>query len=132
MLGGRLGYVLFYNLAHYMDYPLDAFAVWQGGMSFHGGLLGMVTAIVLFARRHAIPVLQMADAIAVVVPIGLFFGRIANFINAELWGRVTDLPWGVIFPNGGPEPAIRASSTKRCSKAWCSSSSCRFLPRGAA
>ena len=104
VVGGRLGYVLFYNLGHYIEAPLEAFAVWQGGMSFHGGLLGMVTAIVLFARRNAIPVLQMADAIAVVVPIGLFFGRLANFINAELWGRVTDVPWGVVFPNAGPEP----------------------------
>ena len=120
VIGGRLGYVLFYNLGHYIEAPLDALAVWQGGMSFHGGLLGMVTAIVVFARRNAIPVLQMADAIAVVVPIGLFFGRIANFINAELWGRVTDVPWGVVFPNGGRSRAIRASSTRRRSRASCS------------
>ena len=104
VLGGRLGYVLFYNLGYYIENPADALAVWHGGMSFHGGLLGMVAAIVLFARRNGVPILQLADAIAVVVPIGLFFGRIANFINAELWGRVTDVPWGVVFPNGGPEP----------------------------
>ena len=104
VLGGRLGYVLFYNLGYYIENPADALAVWHGGMSFHGGLLGMVAAIILFARRNGAPILQLADAIAVVVPIGLFFGRIANFINAELWGRVTDVPWGVVFPNGGPEP----------------------------
>ncbi len=104
VLGGRLGYVLFYNPGYYLQNPAEALAVWQGGMSFHGGFLGVCVAIVLFARRHAIPTLSLGDAVAVVAPIGLFFGRIANFINAELWGRTTDLPWGVFFPNGGPEP----------------------------
>ncbi|MEM7566277.1 MAG: prolipoprotein diacylglyceryl transferase [Pseudomonadota bacterium] len=104
VLGGRLGYVLFYNPGYYLENPGEALAVWQGGMSFHGGFLGVCAAVFLFARRHAIPMLSLGDAVAVVAPIGLFFGRIANFINAELWGRTTDLPWGVVFPNGGPEP----------------------------
>ncbi len=104
VLGGRLGYVLFYNPGYYLQNPAEALAVWQGGMSFHGGFLGVCVAVVLFARRHAIPMLSLGDAVAVVAPIGLFFGRIANFINAELWGRTTDLPWGVVFPNGGPQP----------------------------
>ncbi len=104
ILGGRLGFVLFYHPGYYLGHPLQIFAVWQGGMSFHGGLIGVVVAIWLFARRHGIGFLEVGDAVALVAPIGLFFGRLANFINAELWGRVTDVPWGVIFPGGGPEP----------------------------
>lgn len=104
VLGGRLGFVLFYNPAYYAANPLDVLKVWQGGMSFHGGLLGVVAALALFARRRAVPLLATADAIARVAPIGLFFGRIANFINGELFGRTTDVPWGVVFPGGGPEP----------------------------
>ncbi len=104
VLGGRLGYVLFYNAAHYAAEPLDVVKVWQGGMSFHGGLVGVVAALVLFARRRAVPLLATADAIARVAPIGLFFGRLANFVNGELFGRVSDLPWAVLFPDGGPEP----------------------------
>ena len=104
ILGGRLGFVLFYHPGHYLSHPLQILAVWQGGMSFHGGLLGIGVACWLFARRHGIGFLEIADAVAVVAPIGLFFGRLANFINAELWGRVTNVPWGVIFPNAGPEP----------------------------
>jgi phosphatidylglycerol---prolipoprotein diacylglyceryl transferase len=104
ILGGRLGFVLFYHPGYYLTNPLQILAVWQGGMSFHGGLVGILVACWLFARRHGIAFLEIADAVAVVAPIGLFFGRLANFINAELWGRVTTMPWGVIFPNGGPEP----------------------------
>jgi len=104
ILGGRLGFVLFYHPGYYLTHPLEILFVWQGGMSFHGGLIGVITAAWIFARRHGLPVLEVGDAVAVVAPIGLFFGRIANFINAELWGRVTDVPWGVIFPGAGPEP----------------------------
>lgn len=98
IVGGRLGFVLFYQPAHYLANPLDIVKVWEGGMSFHGGFLGVVAAGLWFARRHAVPAMQLSDAMALVVPIGLFFGRLANFVNAELWGRPTDLPWGVIFP----------------------------------
>ena len=98
ILGGRLGYVLFYQPGHFLQHPVDIVKVWEGGMSFHGGFLGVVAAGLWFCRRHGAPVLQLADAMALVAPIGLFLGRIANFVNAELWGRPTDLPWGVIFP----------------------------------
>lgn len=96
--GGRLGYVLFYRPAHYLAHPLEIAALWEGGMSFHGGFLGVVLAILVFARRHAIPLGGAADAIALASPPAILLGRIANFINAELWGRPTDLPWGVAFP----------------------------------
>ncbi|WP_282602830.1 prolipoprotein diacylglyceryl transferase [Paracoccus sp. PARArs4] len=98
ILGGRLGFVLFYEPAYYMANPGQILQVWQGGMSFHGGFAGVILATWIYARRNGIPVMRIADAMAVVAPIGLFFGRVANFINAELWGRPTDLPWGVIFP----------------------------------
>lgn len=98
ILGGRLGFVLFYQPAYYAANPAEILAVWQGGMSFHGGFLGVVAAIAGFALRNGAPMLRLGDAIAAAVPIGLFFGRIANFVNAELWGRPTKLPWGVIFP----------------------------------
>lgn len=98
VLGGRLGYVLFYQPGYYLEHPFEAIAMWRGGMSFHGGLLGVVAAIVLFARRRQLPVLALADSISGAVPIGLFFGRIANFINAELYGRATDVPWAMVFP----------------------------------
>lgn len=98
VLGGRLGFVLFYQPAYYLANPLDILKVWQGGMAFHGGLIGVVLANFLFWARHRIPRLSGADAVAIGVPVGLFLGRIANFINAELWGRPTDLPWGVVFP----------------------------------
>ncbi|MBU2958750.1 prolipoprotein diacylglyceryl transferase [Paracoccus sp. 1_MG-2023] len=98
ILGGRLGFVLFYEPAYYLANPAQILQVWQGGMSFHGGFAGVIIATWFYARANAIPVLRIADAMAVVAPIGLFFGRIANFINAELWGRPTELPWGVIFP----------------------------------
>lgn len=105
VLGGRLGYVLFYQPAYYLSHPFEALAVWQGGMSFHGGMLGVTLAMVLFCRSRRLPLLGFADRIAVVTPVGLCLGRIANFINGELWGRVAppDLPWAMAFPNAGPE-----------------------------
>ena len=104
VLGGRLGYVLFYRPDHYLAHPLEILAVWQGGMSFHGGALGVIAALVLFCRQQRLDLLAFADRVTAVVPIGLFFGRIANFINGELWGRVADVPWAMVFPTGGPEP----------------------------
>jgi phosphatidylglycerol:prolipoprotein diacylglycerol transferase len=98
ILGGRVGFVLFYQPAYYLANPSDILKVWQGGMAFHGGFLGVVVAGWLFCRREGIPKLTAGDLMAAVAPFGLLFGRIANFINAELWGRPTDLPWGVIFP----------------------------------
>ncbi len=97
IIGGRLGYVLFYNLSYFISHPLEILAVWHGGMSFHGGLLGVIVATLLFARRHRINALSILDLMAVVAPLGLFFGRIANFINHEVMGRPTDAPWGVVF-----------------------------------
>ncbi|MGB6173311.1 MAG: prolipoprotein diacylglyceryl transferase, partial [Xanthobacteraceae bacterium] len=104
ILGGRTGYVLFYNLPLFAAHPLQIFELWTGGMSFHGGVIGCAVAIVLFAWRRRIPVLSLADVTAGVAPIGLFLGRLANFINGELWGRPTDVPWAMVFPNGGPIP----------------------------
>jgi phosphatidylglycerol:prolipoprotein diacylglycerol transferase len=104
ILGGRLGYILFYTPATLWTDPLQVFQVWQGGMSFHGGALGVAIAVAAFARSNGIDLLRLGDLVAACVPIGLFFGRIANFINGELWGRPTDLPWGVIFPGAGPYP----------------------------
>ena len=105
VLGGRIGYVLFYNLASYLEHPAEIFTVWRGGMSFHGGFLGTILAIVLFARARKLHPLAMLDVAAVVTPIGLFTGRIANFVNGELWGRpAPDLPWGIVFPMGGDVP----------------------------
>lgn len=104
VLGGRIGYVLFYNLPHYASHPLEALELWHGGMSFHGGLLGVITAFYLYARRYKQPYVQVMDYLAAAAPIGLFFGRMANFINGELYGRVTDSPLGMVFPNGGDLP----------------------------
>jgi phosphatidylglycerol---prolipoprotein diacylglyceryl transferase len=104
ILGGRLGYVLFYNPAHFAEHPLEIFQVWQGGMSFHGGFLGCVLAVVLFARHRNVPILSVGDLTCAVGPIGLLLGRLANFINAELWGRPTDVPWAMVFPGAGPLP----------------------------
>ena len=104
VLGGRLGYVIFYQPLYFLEHPLEILKVWKGGMSFHGGLLGLILGAYVFARRHSIPILRLFDLISAVGPIGLFFGRIANFINGELWGRTTDVPWGFIFPRGGPLP----------------------------
>lgn len=104
ILGGRIGYVVFYQPELYMTDPLAILRIWQGGMSFHGGLVGLVAALLIYARRARIPVLRLSDLVSCVAPIGLFFGRLANFINAELYGRATTMPWGVVFPGGGPEP----------------------------
>ena len=104
VLGGRLGYVLFYRPGDYLQDPLSAFALWQGGMSFHGGLCGVVLAAVLFAWRRRIPWLALGDLVSAATPIGLFFGRLANFVNGELYGRPTAVPWGMVFPGAGPEP----------------------------
>ena len=106
LIGGRLGYVLFYQPARFLAAPQEIIAIWQGGMSFHGGFLGVAVATVWFCRRNGIRLLGFADRIAVAAPIGLGLGRIANFINGELWGRETssDLPWAMIFPNAGPMP----------------------------
>lgn len=104
ILGGRLGYVLFYNLDFFLDHPGQIVAVWQGGMSFHGGLAGAALGIWLFARKQGLPTLTVSDLCAVVAPIGICLGRIANFIKPELWGRPTDVAWGVIFPGAGPLP----------------------------
>ncbi|WP_114390917.1 prolipoprotein diacylglyceryl transferase [Notoacmeibacter marinus] len=98
VLGGRLGYVLFYEPMRYLAEPAAILQIWSGGMSFHGGALGTILAMILYSRRHGIPTWSMLDVVAAAVPIGLFFGRIANFINAELWGAPTDLPWAMIFP----------------------------------
>jgi len=98
ILGGRTGYVLFYDLARFFQNPLEIFAVWNGGMSFHGGFLGTILAMVLFARSRRIPVWSLIDVVAAAVPFGLFFGRLANFINGELFGRATDVPWAMVFP----------------------------------
>lgn len=98
IIGGRLGYVLFYNMDHYLEFPLDAFKIWEGGMAFHGGFLGVILAAFLFLRQNGVLLASGADLIAIATPPGLFFGRIANFINAELWGKPTDVTWGVIFP----------------------------------
>lgn len=105
VLGGRIGFVLFYDLARYLERPQDIFAIWQGGMSFHGGLIGATLGLWLFARRRGYPALSVFDLAAAVVPIGLLLGRIANFINGELWGRpAPDFPYAMVFPNGGPLP----------------------------
>lgn len=102
VLGGRIGYILFYDMGAVVANPIRALQIWNGGMSFHGGLIGTTIAMVLFARRNGIPVWSMFDIIAAVAPIGLFFGRLANFVNGELWGRLSDAPWAVVFPTGGP------------------------------
>ncbi|HVB17242.1 MAG TPA: prolipoprotein diacylglyceryl transferase [Stellaceae bacterium] len=104
VLGGRTGYVLFYNLPYYSQHPLQTLYLWHGGMSFHGGAIGVSLAILLFTRARAIPIFAFSDIICAAIPIGLFFGRIANFINGELFGRVTDVPWAMVFPAGGPLP----------------------------
>ncbi|WP_313200266.1 prolipoprotein diacylglyceryl transferase [Rhizobium sp.] len=102
VVGGRTGYVLFYDLPVMLENPIRIIQIWNGGMSFHGGLMGAIVAMILFARKNTIPVWSMFDIIAAVVPIGLLFGRIANFINGELWGRLSSAPWAIVFPTGGP------------------------------
>jgi len=106
ILGGRTGYVLFYNLDYFARHPMEIFELWKGGMSFHGGFLGCVIAVLAFGRSRGIPVLSLGDVTCAVGPIGLLLGRIANFINSELWGRPADasVPWAMVFPSGGPLP----------------------------
>jgi len=102
--GGRIGYILFYDFAAVSANPVRALEIWNGGMSFHGGLLGTLVAMLLFAHKRSIPVFNLFDVVCAVVPVGLFFGRLANFINSELWGKLTDAPWAFVFPTGGPFP----------------------------
>jgi len=104
VVGGRLGYVLFYQPDHYAGHLLDAFKIWQGGMSFHGGMMGVIVAALLFVRSRKISFFAFSDLLACVAPIGLGLGRLANFVNGELYGRVTDVPWGMVFPRGGELP----------------------------
>jgi phosphatidylglycerol:prolipoprotein diacylglycerol transferase len=105
VLGGRLGYVLFYKPMYYLENPGEILMLWHGGMAFHGGALGVIVAIILFSKRRGLNLLAVGDVVCCAVPIGLFFGRIANFINGELFGRVApDVPWAMIFPGGGPDP----------------------------
>ncbi len=101
ILGGRMGYVLFYNFDYFLQHPLWLFAVWEGGMSFHGGLIGVLVVLALFAHRHGKTFFEIGDFVAPLVPIGLGAGRLGNFIGGEVWGRVTDVPWAVIFPRAG-------------------------------
>ncbi len=104
LLGGRFGYVLFYNFDFYIEHPLDALMIWHGGMSFHGGLLGVIISALLFCRHHGLRFFAFTDIMACVTPFGLLFGRIANFINGELYGRTSDVPWAMVFPRGGDLP----------------------------
>jgi phosphatidylglycerol:prolipoprotein diacylglycerol transferase len=106
ILGGRTGYVLFYNLSFFVQHPAEIFELWKGGMSFHGGFLGCVAAVMLFCKKNKLPIPSLGDITTAVGPIGLFLGRLANFINSELWGRPADssVPWAMVFPNGGPLP----------------------------
>ncbi len=104
ILGGRIGYVLFYQFSYFLEDPLYLFKIWEGGMSFHGGVIGVVAAIAWFSKTRNQPLLAVGDFVAPLVPLGLLFGRIGNFINGELWGRTTDVSWGIVFPSGGTEP----------------------------
>lgn len=104
ILGARLGYILFYNLGYYLQNPSQIISLWEGGMSFHGGLIGTITAGWIFTRVHKIKFFELADIVIITAPIGLGLGRLGNFINGELYGRVTTVPWGMVFPSGGPLP----------------------------
>ena len=136
ILGGRLGYVLFYQPGYFAANPAEILAVWHGGMSFHGGLLGVAAGVIGFSLRNGLRILSVGDAVSAAAPIGLFFGRIANFINGELWGRPSTAPWAVVFPAKRPRAArstgwdrargIPLSSTRRGSRGWCSSSCWRW------
>ncbi len=132
ILGGRLGYVLFYKPLYYLANPLEILSVWQGGMSFHGGFLGVLVALWFFARSRRKRWLDVTDFVAPLVPLGLAAGRLGNFINGELWGRPTDLPWGMVFPRTrAPSRAIRRSSISSVSRACCCSPCCGSTPGGA-
>ena len=111
VIGGRLGFVLFYQPGYYLNHPAEILKVYEGGMSFHGGFLGVAVAGLIFCRREGLPPLPIADLLAIAAPVGLFLGRIANFINAELWGRATTLPWGVVFPSLCTDPASQGCPT---------------------
>lgn len=104
LIGARLGYVIFYNLPYYVEHPLHVFAIWQGGMSFHGGLLGVIVSAWIFTKVKKFDFFTLTDMLVLTAPIGLGLGRIGNFINGELYGRITDVPWAMIFPEGGPLP----------------------------
>ncbi|GAB4413416.1 MAG: prolipoprotein diacylglyceryl transferase [Thermodesulfovibrionales bacterium] len=104
LAGARLGYVIFYNLSYYIQHPLEIFAVWHGGMSFHGGLIGSIVAGIVFCKKYRIDFWLVSDLVIVTAPIGLGLGRLGNFINGELYGRVTNVPWSMVFPSGGPLP----------------------------
>ncbi len=104
IIGGRLGYTLIYQQDYYLEHPIQILHIWEGGMSFHGGFVGFVLAFYWFCRRHKVPYLRLMDLMAAVAPIGLFFGRLANFVNGELWGRTSDVPWSMVFPHAGSLP----------------------------
>jgi len=104
VVGGRLGHVLLYEPGYYLQFPLEILKVWQGGMAFHGGMLGTILAMWLFARKHDVPPLTVMDLVAACVPFGLFFGRVANFVNSEVVGSVSNVPWAMVFPGWGPDP----------------------------
>ncbi|MEW6410470.1 MAG: prolipoprotein diacylglyceryl transferase [Nitrospirota bacterium] len=104
LIGARLGYVVFYNLSYYLKTPLEIFAFWHGGMSFHGGLIGSIVAGAFFCKKSGLDFWKISDLVVITVPIGLGLGRLANFINGEIYGRTTDMPWGMVFPTGGPLP----------------------------
>ncbi len=119
ILGGRIGYILFYGGAQYWQNPLEMLAIWHGGMSFHGGIIGVIVALLIFAKMIKYPFLKLTDLVAPVVPIGIFFGRLANFINDELWGRVTDVAWAVRFPRGGYLPRHPSQIYEACLEGIC-------------
>ena len=104
ILGGRLGYIFFYNIGYYSNNILEMFKIWQGGMSFHGGLLGLILSVIIFSKKTNTNFFKLTDVIACVAPIGIFLGRIANFINGELYGKISTVPWAIIFPSGGSAP----------------------------
>ena len=114
ILGGRTGYVLFYQFDLYLDDPMEIFRLWHGGMSFHGGFLGVIVAVILYSRARGFSWLAFGDLLCCCAPIGLFFGHIANFINGELYGRVSDVPWAMVFPRGGPFPRHPSQLYEAC------------------
>jgi phosphatidylglycerol:prolipoprotein diacylglycerol transferase len=114
IIGGRLGYVIFYNSAYYLAHPSAILRIWEGGMAFHGALLGIAIAVLIMARRHQITFFSLTDRICIVAPIGLFFGRLSNFINGELYGRVTTAPWAMIFPNSDGQPRHPSQLYEAC------------------
>ncbi len=116
VIGGRIGYTIFYHPVYYLSEPIEILKIWKGGMSFHGGLIGLITGLFVFAKKNSYPFLAITDLAAVAAPIGLFFGRIANFINGELYGRVTDVPWAIVFPNGGPLPRHPSQLYEACTE----------------